>query len=311
MKKDAIVGCAFGYSNKDIEIFLNSLQQVGYKDDLILFVNDKSAILNKEYSYKLVLINPDAEFKKYKALRSFVYVHKLLKKAGLGENKKTFLSKALSALEKKEQLKKSTVAYFYFTHHLWTSRFFLYYYFLYNASYNRIFLSDVSDVFFQKHPFTDIEEEKVYVFSENVNVTLGNEHNTCYWIRVGFGEEALAKLYNKPVFCAGTIVGSEKSMNTFLREFLIRIIHNKTASWLIGVDQGLFNYMISFEDRDYFSKFENGRLVLTVGILPINEIRIVDGAVYFTANDTLPTVIHQFNRHKNLHLLAIETFSNS
>jgi hypothetical protein len=51
-------------------------------------------------------------------------------------------------------------------------------------------------------------------------------------------------------------------------------------------------------------------LVLTVGILPNNEIKIVNGSVYFTGNDALPSVIHQFNRHQNLIELATENFSS-
>jgi hypothetical protein len=123
---------------------------------------------------------------------------------------------------------------------------------LFPYSYNRVFFSHVSDVFFQKNPFINIDKETVYVFAENANVTIGIEHNTRYWVRVGFGDEALAKIRHQPVYCAGTIIGNSKSMNIFLREFLTRIINNNTTSWLIGVDQGLFNYMISFEELSVF-----------------------------------------------------------
>jgi hypothetical protein len=300
LSKDAIIGCAFNYNTRAIAPFLNSLEQANFTGDLILFINNKSDIEIDKYTYNVVLINPDKDLAHHNTFHRYWYkvsrklrLEKLFKRFVFNEVKKT--------VSENRGLSNWLTSFFYTRYHLMTSRFFLYYYFLKGKAFENILFTDVGDVVFQSQPLLFSANDCVYAFSENPDFTISKEEFTESWIREGFGPEILEIMKDEPVYCAGTIISKNEVTITFLRDFLHLIVEFDISPVVDGIDQGVFNYMITYLKKPYFSVNQNGEHVFTMGLLKQEEIILADNKFYLKGNEgRLPGILHQYNRHVNL-----------
>ena len=297
--KEAIVGCAFNYNNENITPFLNSLERTGFDGDLILFVNEQSRISVADYSYQVLLINPDVDFAP--EIRRVRLFNRFARKTKLHRLFTPFVSGlVLSRLQNKSNLSRWMVAYIYAGYNLMTSRFFLYYYSLYHSVYSRVLFTDVSDVVFQGNPLMNISNEKVYAYSENTSFRIGSNPNNRGWIREGFGEEVLLKMADKPIYCAGTIIVGKDILLPFLIDFMENVLRYKITPHTEGIDQGVFNFMISCQQKPYFKLHENGDHVLTLALQSMDDIVDDNGNIHLRGKESVPSIVHQYNRHEAL-----------
>lgn len=186
-------------------------------------------------------------------------------------------------------------------------RFYIYYDFLINRllaghAYRKIFLSDVSDVLFQKNPFSVDVPDTLILFSESC-VNIGECPANRGWIYYGFGADAIEKLSHKNVFCSGTISGPLYNiLDYILKMMLVSTGINDYALHFLGIDQGIHNYMIYKDWLPGSFHSQNGDIVLTM------HYYIKKGGVIYKnsknqiclQNGHVPAVIHQYNRIKDL-----------
>lgn len=298
--KEAIVGCAFNYSTEAIMPFLNSLERSGFSGDLLLFVNNHSRITVTGYSYSVRLINPEVDFAP--EIRRIKFLNRIAWKSKLHRLFTPILLRSvLSHIRGNRNLSKWMVAYFYNGYNLMTSRFFLYYYYLHQNVYSRILFTDVTDVIFQGNPFVAINSNRVYAYSENPCFRIGINPNNREWILEGFGEEVLHKMSHQPIYCAGTIIAGKNIVLPFLKDFMQNVLTYRISPYTEGIDQGVFNFMISYQQKPYFDLHENGDHVLTLALQPTAEIVEKNGKILLLGKDAVvPCIIHQYNRHDAL-----------
>ena len=158
--------------------------------------------------------------------------------------------------------------------HIVSFRFELYYDFLIKNknNYQYIFMCDSRDVLFQKNIFTHpiiSSNYDLYIFEEeSKHITIDKcQFNSLYVSRTQLPIQSI--VYNKPIICAGTILGTEKGILRYLKEFNL-ILNNEipeNIKNLYGVDAGI-NYKIIYSNllndiNIYFSK-NNEKLVYTM-----------------------------------------------
>jgi hypothetical protein len=206
----------------------------------------------------------------------------------------------LRRLEKQQPLSVWQLAFAFHNCYLTVSRFFFYYNWLLQHSYEQVFFTDVNDVVFQENVFREQQQGVVQAFEECDRVKLGTDPNNSGWIAAGFAPEVLQDMEQAVIYCAGTILSDKSTGIAFLRDFCRELLNGSKPLDMNGFDQGVYNYMVSYAKRPYFSSSANGALVFTVATHPPAEILIRNGKIVAKEMEAVPAVIHQYNRHKKL-----------
>ncbi len=172
-------------------------------------------------------------------------------------------------------------------------RFFLYHLFLekHPNVYDQIFLTDVRDVIFQGDPFS-FTVRGVECFTECEDIPLSRPSANRRWVEESFGSEAIAHFGDKPVVCAGTILGTEPALREYLRVFNDTLLAQPQPR--VVNDQGLHNYIIYTNRVPNVTIHGNTGPVLTLGLEDV--VLSIDGTFRNAAGDT-PLVVHQYDRH--------------
>lgn len=294
--KNAVIGFAFNYSNEQIGPFLNSLNQTGFTGDLILYINNKSTIEQKTFfKYNFILINFEKDQKQ------LILKHTLVKPFSKPVFKSVRKFKAVRAeeiLDNSHPFSDDMLSWFYVNYYLATMRFVLYYNFLVSNKYDNVFFSDVSDVIFQADIFKAVVPTKIMAFEEKKDVTLGQEEYNRRWVIETTGHEALKKISSKNIYCSGTILTDYNTAIKFLKDYIKLMISRDFKRKMVGLDQGFYNYMISYQQKEYFEKSENGDVIFTVALNTAEEFVIENNKIsYSEKKGCIPSVVHQYTRH--------------
>ena len=164
------------------------------------------------------------------------------------------------------------------------------------AQCSGVLLSDTRDVIFQGD-LSMLPAQGLHAFEEDRSVTLASCPYNSEWLRLGYGETVLGELGELPVSCVGTVCGDRASVQKYLQRLREEIerIQPRTNK---PQDQAAHNYLIRKELPATIWNNENGQ-VYTVGYLPRESVVMAAGKVLNKAGDA-PTVIHQWDRHRNL-----------
>jgi hypothetical protein len=184
-------------------------------------------------------------------------------------------------------------------------------YFVYNAflevaggEYDRVMLTDVRDVIFQRNPFTIDTGECLGCFEEDRRRSIGNCAINSGWIRAAFGEAALQEIAEKPIVCSGTTLGPAGEIRGYLNRMTAHLgrldLDNR------GIDQGVHNYMIHVEGFDRIRIFPNGTgPVLTMGHMDGRFLAGPDGTIR-NPDDEPYHVLHQYDRFPDIRGLCVQ-----
>jgi len=175
-----------------------------------------------------------------------------------------------------------------------------------NKSCEGIFLADTRDVIFQKNPNSNQPSHGLHVYQEDESMSLGSCPYNSKWIKIGYGEKMLKELAKYPILCVGTISGDYDSIVNYLkrqREEVLRL-QPKTIE---PQDQATHNYLIRKELSAIIWNNEEGD-VYTVGYIPRGSVKIKDEKIINKAGEA-PTIIHQWDRHKNLSRFVEEKYN--
>lgn len=172
-------------------------------------------------------------------------------------------------------------------------------------SYERILVTDVSDVAFQDDPFRSAGEAPMVCYLEHPSTTIGNCESNSWWVGEGFGPQVLEELADKPISCSGTVIATM----TALRSYLLKMLHLSTylSDHMInarGVDQGVHNVLLHRGELDGVRLAENGDGVFTMyWSMMRNEVFVADDGSIRDQNNLAPEILHQYTRNDTLTLL--------
>src|SRR5262245_4939676 len=82
--------------------------------------------------------------------------------------------------------------------------------------YERVLLTDVSDVVFQSHPFDHAPEGELLCFLEGGDRTIGGCPVNSNWVSSLYGPEILARVSRGPISCSGITLGCHEAILEYL-----------------------------------------------------------------------------------------------
>jgi len=183
---------------------------------------------------------------------------------------------------------------------LWinSARFFVYADMTKNEDWEKYFLFDVRDIVFQANPM-DHYAGGLHVFAEDQ--TIGENAINAAWIQAYWGNIGLVHLLDKPVLCAGTIMGDRKNILAYCNA------QRYFSSILPDInDQGVHNWVVHTNSLKNVVQHGNSKsMVWTVGTKEGTDWYRLAGPVIQTPDRFTPCIVHQFDRHSEL-LAAVE-----
>lgn len=288
-KKDLILGFATRYSFEQIKVFFSSLNKTDFIGDVVL-VADPKMVIPKEnkYNFNVTILN-EPLFDRGILTLGFAKIMVMF----VPNLSKNILAWTLKRIKNEDTFLK----WFIKTNYVASSRYAFYYKFLKDKQYRNILLTDTRDVYFQDNPFKNFNYE-LAVFEEAKMYKLKTDEYNSAWVKKAFGEKILDVIGDNTVCCSGTIMGSQSGIMRFLKVFLDTCMKYNVSYKIVGVDQGVFNFVIYSGLLEFGKICLNGDRILTIPRDPLKDIFLVDGKVVY--NNSEPNIVHQFDRHKNL-----------
>lgn len=293
MKKNVILATIYNYTYEDIKPFLLSLKSCNYSDDIVIFYDRLKQEDIKKISEKIPQINLipykyTGDGFRNKRHESWIK-YKPWVRAWLPEWFKIILVKPMVNIP-------------------WL-RFYLYKEFLkkHQNDYKQILMCDVRDVWFQGEPFSKESEDGLNVFMEDPRLTIKTCPSNSKWIQELFGRNVLNEIGDCLISCSGTICGDYISVMLYLNIFLETVL--KVNSFRpTGGDQGIHNYILQKEIKNY-NVYKNGDGgVLTMGYLNKENVHIKNGKV-IGSDGNLIALLHQYDRHADLQKMLFRQIS--
>lgn len=180
-------------------------------------------------------------------------------------------------------------------------RYFLYQDYLTNSprTFERILLTDVRDVIFQRDPFSHPWPDGLNATLEDQRVTVVSCPFNAHWVREHLGPETLAAIGDMPVSCSGTTVADHHSMLDYLEKMTARLVPPTTGERMAGYDQGIHNMLIHTGQLANVTLHDNSGPILTLAQTPGAPRTDADGRVLNDAGHPAH-LVHQYDRKPKL-----------
>ncbi len=176
------------------------------------------------------------------------------------------------------------------------------------CSYDRILLTDVSDVVFQGHPFDSMGQGELLCFMEHPGCTIAQSKNMVRWIQQIYGDEALAELGECGISCSGTTIGTHPAIIRYIDLLLSQADPGVLAplSGYRGHDQGMHNYLLHKGYLPEARLVPNGEHVYTLGLVPGAEVFAGEAGTLLTPDGRACPIVHQYtyNDRMRAHVAA-------
>jgi len=184
-----------------------------------------------------------------------------------------------------------------------TARFFAYEGYLRTVKIpKQLLLTDVRDVIFQTNPEKDLPQEGLHAYCECEKMTIEKCPYNSKWMRLAYSEEVLDWLGDRPIICAGVIVGGGVSMLAYITRLCAELVGLPPT---VGLDQAAHNVLM--RTRLGGTIHLNNDAVFTVGYVPRNTVVMMDWMVRNACG--IPCVVHQYDRHPKLKQAILEKYS--
>lgn len=164
-----------------------------------------------------------------------------------------------------------------------------------------VIIPDVRDLVYQDDPFKYLSGKPLDLALETKTIK-ECPYNT-KWVKNMYGEEAYQLVKDQLIICGGTMSGK--------RDAIIELCEHMMAERdRLGdtfVDQGTLNVFHAQGKFPETQLHETGdHLVATIGhslgVTTVNE----DGVLFGKTKDIIPSMVHQYDRHKDIEKLIIE-----
>ncbi|UJR16683.1 hypothetical protein I4U23_003583 [Adineta vaga] len=170
--------------------------------------------------------------------------------------------------------------------------------------YDNVFMCDSHDTLFQTNVFRHMTSYTpgLFVFMESKHMTIGKCFHNSDWIKTCFSDAELTKLFNYPISCSGTVLGTWSAVLSYLSMMESHIISTSVACKKYGgSDQGIHNYIIhnnKLVNVTVHRILHEYGFVGTLGhasLLKRNQFGLV-----VNENGSIYAVIHQWNRSQQM-----------
>ena len=191
--------------------------------------------------------------------------------------------------------------------HLFYRRHLLYLDFLreHGREYEKVFLTDCRDVFFQANPFGWEQVPGLHVFLEEETNKLGTCTHHIRWITSQFGSEMLERWREETVSCAGTVFGDVPGMLDYLSS-MVSLTMGVKSLWAADGDQGVHNYLIRERAFPKITIHENRRgPVMTLGPVRMSSLRFDQDGHVIDETGVIVPVLHQYDRDAELRVTLL------
>ena len=173
--------------------------------------------------------------------------------------------------------------------------------------YDKILITDVTDVVFQNNPFSLETKKDFIIFAEEYEgeSIMDNSFNS-RWIKITFGDDVLNKIGDYPIICAGTTIGSYKNIMNYLKSMVVTMterIEKNPSIVTEGIDQGVHNFIVRTGDIIFKNPEirSSGDFIATIGLTCKEEpdkIKIEED--YVKVDGMIPSIVHQYNRSEEI-----------
>ncbi len=308
-----VMGAAIGYQPNQIEPFISSLRNAGYKGDVLLLVSPavKRRLANSPLFIDVRLVAVRQWFPvrfrlvKQRLLSVLIWAPQRLitwlsiRALGYREGVDTFRERLCLSLGQ----------------HLYPpseTRYLHYLQFLHaNPAYSRILISDVRDVLFQEDPFEHIPDTGLSVSMEIKKYKIESEPYNAGWVKTLYGESMLRKIGENQVSCSGVSYGDRLTMLRYFQLVVAEILgmnYKAAKTALGGYDQGIHNVLLWTGQLDPVKKmYSLSSPVATINGLEVDELQFNDDGYLVNKDGSKVAVVHQYDRVPNLrdHLISL------
>lgn len=165
--------------------------------------------------------------------------------------------------------------------------------------FDRILMTDVRDVVFQRDPFDFPWQEGLNCTLEDRRITIGQCPHNSHWIRSHLGKEALAQIAHQPISCSGTTTGNHEAVIDYLHAMTPLLATFEPGERMAGYDQGVHNHLIHTNQLANVTVHDNTGPILTLGYVRGEPAMDPNG---FVLNETgSPAhMVHQYDRKPTL-----------
>jgi len=286
--KTLILGAIAGMSLDQIRPFFLSLEKAGYRGDLCMLVSD--------------IDYPTLEFLQARPVNLVPFPKACLNPASWpAKLSRMYLARQQSSPLKEQfalsYLHRQCARYFYYRSYLASCGF----------NYDYVMLADIRDILFQHDPFNFNIPDGLSVFMEDPGKTIGTCSTNSRWIHNCFGDAMLKELYQQPISCSGTTIGTVPSVLDYL-DRLVSIMgtyKNRT-----NTDQAAHNFLIYKRTPKALHRFDNDSgPILTMANVDPSRFRFNDQGRLINGSGRMFNTLHQYDRHPELskRLLAVLT----
>jgi hypothetical protein len=179
------------------------------------------------------------------------------------------------------------------------SRFFHYRRFLTANGHDRILLTDVRDVLFQRDPFADLPATGLGLSLEGPGYTLATEPHNAARLRLMYGEEMVERIGSNRVSCAGVTYGERAAMMRYLDLMTgeIETLSLRKAGLEGGLDQAMHNALLWTGQLQEVHLLETlASTVTTLHGIPEADVPISPHGTVLNRDGSEPSVVHQYDR---------------
>jgi len=168
-----------------------------------------------------------------------------------------------------------------------------------DKKYDRILVSDVRDVIFQRNPFDFPWSDGINCTLEDKRMTLGMCPHNAHWIRGHQGEGALDSVREKPISCSGTSVADHEGMIRYLETLTAGLVPFSDSERMAGYDQGLHNVLVHTGKLPSMTLHDNFGPILTLGYTR-GEPPVDNEGFVLNESGERAHIVHQYDRKLEL-----------
>ena len=178
------------------------------------------------------------------------------------------------------------------------ARFLHYLRFLDAGGYDRVVLTDVRDVLFQRDPCEDIPTDGLAVSIETRRYTVGSEPHNRMWVGEIFGPELLEQIGPNPVSCVGVTYGDIRAVSRYLELMSREILRlSAKAARNGGADTAIHNVLLWTEQLGEVQLLDAlASPVATLNGISEDEVTLSSRRTLLNRDGTEPSIVHQYDR---------------
>lgn len=200
---------------------------------------------------------------------------------------------------------------------LYIDRFLLYSNFLKEYNYDFIILTDLTDVYFQRNPFVDIDDisgDKAIISSENILIK--NSPWNFDIIKHLYGYNIARQIENNNVINSGIIAGNKNVLIKLCNLIVSEYLQNQSS--VVGIDQGILMKIMHSRQNNSNIEYEYAPHIFSIMLAVyfyypkklVYNYKTTINNINITSDNIPYSIVHQYNRNTTLKSLVIDHYKS-